>query len=305
MKKLRIVNKSAPSSTHATIHSVPITTHNGEKFPCRFYDKPKENLSMDSDVLVENKVFKCLHDTGAGISAMNPKILAKLTTSVHNVSPCTPFKVQVSIDETDQNDHFISSYAEIVITLQKRRILWRFFLAPGLQRDFILGVDFMYAYHITIDVHSQKLKFGVPAFQDPNWMECVPVQHRPKSSSSHSNSNISSFSKTTHMNNENSLNFKFPKPNLVVKKSRNSSPTFDALTSNITTSSASVSDTTTTATSTAPSCNSGGAADKKQILVTRSCRIPPNTMKRIPIFNKVNFDYTKPSIRKYQTYCDW
>lgn len=66
---------------------MPFTHHYGEKYPLRFLDEPPESLRMETTVEIGNIVRIALHDTGAGISAMNPDILKVL-----NVLPFTEFR---------------------------------------------------------------------------------------------------------------------------------------------------------------------------------------------------------------------
>jgi transposase InsO family protein len=266
MNSLRLVNKSQASSVCATIASVPVTTHLGEKYPCRFLNVPTNHITMQSTVLVEGQRLKCLHDTGAGISAMNPQVLNNLSFSVHRISQCTPFRVKVSID--DKIQHYIDRCAEVVVDLQERRFLWRFFLVPGLQNDFIFGTDFLYAYHVTVDVHKQKLVFGVP-IENNSSNFTVPPQHKNKTVSFLSQPRVQIT--------------KIQKPSVLPTLSQpihKPAPSFDALTSNITQSSQS---TTTTGVPSLSETLSSNTNDNK-IRITRTCRIKPNSMQRIPVF---------------------
>lgn len=169
LANLRIKNKSV-SSTSATVVSVPCTYHLGEKFPLRFYDKPKEPVLMHTAVRIEDFVRIGLHDTGA----INADLLTLLTPkSVHRITACAPFRIRVSVKNDEQ--YFIKSSAEVIISMQGHKFLWEFFICPNLSHDIVFGTDFMYAYNVSIDVRKRRLNFGVADFWcDTNWQQNIP-----------------------------------------------------------------------------------------------------------------------------------
>jgi len=161
MKMLRVQNESVDSSIAETIESPPYTIIDDAKFPKRFMMMPKTRVSMKMPIHVECQKVLALFVTGAHISAISSRLLNTLQSAVHRRGYCEAFQLSLAVVEKEPNLVSVNEYAEVVLSINNDRLLWRFFVVPNLSNALLFGLDFMFAYDVRLAARNEALKFGV------------------------------------------------------------------------------------------------------------------------------------------------
>ena len=166
MKQLRITNTDSISEMDATIGSTTRhTVVNGKDYECRFKNLNTRPLVMNLPTKVNRHTLYALVDTGATISAINPKTIPLVADAIHKHTKIEPFRVHLSLEKGDA--HYIGENVELLITIDNKEFLWRFFVAPSLSSDLILGMDWLKSYKVHISCHAMTLQLGVTLNNEP------------------------------------------------------------------------------------------------------------------------------------------
>jgi len=168
MKQLEITCPSDDeiSDTDATINSIPYTIVDGEAYPCR-YRNQRHIVKMSVPINIASFQFQALVDTGADFSAIRAEIYESLRHAVHRESFIQPFAISLSVNS--QDSYRINKQAELYVSINGNKILWKFYVVPNLTNEVVLGLDFLEGYDVQISYRRRKLIFGVkPADDFPN-----------------------------------------------------------------------------------------------------------------------------------------
>ena len=148
------------SDCGATTASTVNTIAFGKSYSCRYRDERIKRVILHIPVRINFFTFQGLVDTGATISAIKPILLLQVLRSVHRRRSITPFTISLSVEEP--NKYTVNEFVELLVNIENRNMLWRFFVVPNLSSSIVLGMDWLMAYKVELNCGKQELKIGVP-----------------------------------------------------------------------------------------------------------------------------------------------
>lgn len=154
-------NLDSGAMNRFTDSSVPKTVIRKSNEKCKSHSGKNGNFGIGHkfvvDVKINKIVFSALVDTGATISAMNPEAVESLGEDLIRRIPVTGLMTQTAINGPKQ---FIKEMIEVRMEVACESQVWRFYLVEGLSTPIILGMDWMQASEIVLDVRSKTIIFG-------------------------------------------------------------------------------------------------------------------------------------------------
>lgn len=116
------------------------TVINGQQFDTSFRQsrRPKP---FHIPVKIAEETFQAFVDNGADISAIKESLLDRIHRAVYKRGQIPP--MQVGLSMTTENTITIKSYVEIILEVGGKSQLYRFYIAPNLTNDLVLGLDYL------------------------------------------------------------------------------------------------------------------------------------------------------------------
>ena len=117
-------------------------------------------VGLNDDVTLHSLV-----DTGATISAINPKVLPLILPNIHRRNRISPISINLSVGDNETMP-LVEEEIEALISINNKPFLWRFFVVPSLSTDMIIGMDWLIAYDILIHCKDFSITFGIDLGSD-------------------------------------------------------------------------------------------------------------------------------------------
>ena len=154
-----IRNMDEFSNCNATIASTEYTYAFGRRYQCRYRNSKIRRVIMQTQVSICGIDHMALVGTGATISAIHPRKLKEIEQSIYRFCKIEPFKISLSVEESNQ--YVVDEQIEVVIVIEGYELLWRFFVVPNLSSDLVIGMDWLSAYKVDIRCDLMKLIIGL------------------------------------------------------------------------------------------------------------------------------------------------
>ena len=119
-------------------------------------------LSTTAKVRMQNRTVEALVDTGADLSVISLAYLAEhpdLQQSLRRIKPLT-------VRAANAGALIVKGITSARVTMGSKTYSWEFIVIEDLQRDVILGCDFLEYVRAKIDMHARVLYHGMSAAQE-------------------------------------------------------------------------------------------------------------------------------------------
>jgi len=168
-----------PQNIYSPFQAQSVTTRiNGQTFNCNFRNKIQRGFTLHCDVTVANLIHRCLLDTGATVSAINPNTLQLVSAAIHRQYKVQPIVPKLSVETTQKT--ILDEKVELVFTLNGKSCFWSFYIVPDLTESFVLGLDWMLSHKFQLSCNEETINISfLSKFHTPESSYSMDVNITP------------------------------------------------------------------------------------------------------------------------------